>query len=63
MSETPIVPVVPRRAVAWWLLAIATMILVMVMLGGLTRLTHSGLSMVEWRPVTGWLPPLNDAEW
>ena len=63
MSETPIATVAHRRAVAWWLLAVATMILVMVMLGGLTRLTHSGLSMVEWRPVTGWLPPLNDAAW
>jgi cytochrome c oxidase assembly protein subunit 15 len=63
VSETPIAPVAQRRAVAWWLLVVATMILVMVMLGGVTRLTHSGLSMVEWRPVTGWLPPLNDAEW
>ncbi|HJO68488.1 MAG TPA: COX15/CtaA family protein [Rhodospirillales bacterium] len=63
MSETPIATVTQRRAIAWWLFAVATMILVMVMLGGVTRLTHSGLSMVEWRPVTGWLPPLNEAEW
>lgn len=35
----------------------------MVLLGGITRLTESGLSIVDWRPVTGWLPPLNDLEW
>jgi heme a synthase len=39
------------------------MLIVMVVLGGLTRLTDSGLSMVEWRPVTGWLPPLSHAAW
>lgn len=39
------------------------MVLIMVMLGGVTRLTGSGLSMVDWRPVTGWLPPLNSEEW
>ncbi|MFO1127307.1 MAG: COX15/CtaA family protein [Rhodospirillales bacterium] len=51
------------RTIASWLLAVAAMVLVMVVLGGLTRLTHSGLSMVEWRPLTGWLPPLNEAAW
>lgn len=51
------------RAIATWLFVVAGMVLVMVVLGGLTRLTHSGLSMVEWRPVTGWLPPLTTAEW
>ncbi|MBL8659615.1 MAG: COX15/CtaA family protein [Rhodospirillales bacterium] len=39
------------------------MVFVMVVLGGLTRLTNSGLSMVEWRPLTGWLPPLSDSAW
>jgi cytochrome c oxidase assembly protein subunit 15 len=39
------------------------MVFGMIVLGGLTRLTHSGLSMVEWRPLTGWLPPLSHAEW
>ena len=39
------------------------MVFAMVVLGGFTRLTHSGLSMVEWRPVTGWLPPLDEAAW
>lgn len=51
------------RWIARWLLVIAAMIFIMVVLGGLTRLTHSGLSMVEWRPLTGWLPPLSEAEW
>ena len=52
-----------RRAVALWLFACCVMIFVMVVLGGVTRLTHSGLSMVEWRPVTGWLPPLTESAW
>jgi cytochrome c oxidase assembly protein subunit 15 len=51
------------RAIGTWLLIIAAMIFVMVVLGGLTRLTQSGLSMVEWRPVTGWLPPLSAEAW
>ena len=46
-----------------WLIVVAAMILLMIVLGALTRLTESGLSMVEWRPVTGWLPPLSDAAW
>ena len=51
------------QAVRNWLIAIAAMIFLMIVLGALTRLTESGLSMVEWRPVTGWLPPLSDAAW
>lgn len=46
-----------------WLIVIAAMILFMIAIGALTRLSESGLSMVEWRPVTGWLPPLSDAAW
>ena len=46
-----------------WLIVVAAMIFFMIVLGALTRLTESGLSMVEWRPVTGWLPPLSTAEW
>ena len=56
-------PVAERRWVAWWLLLVALLVAVMVLLGGYTRLTHSGLSMVEWRPITGWLPPLSEAAW
>jgi cytochrome c oxidase assembly protein subunit 15 len=51
------------RAVAWWLLVIAVMIYIMVVIGGLTRLTESGLSIVEWRPFTGVVPPLSHADW
>ena len=46
-----------------WLIVVAAMIFFMIVLGALTRLTESGLSMVEWRPVTGWLPPLGDSAW
>lgn len=54
---------VQARGVANWLFVLCFMVFVMVVLGGLTRLTHSGLSMVDWRPVTGWLPPMDDAQW
>jgi cytochrome c oxidase assembly protein subunit 15 len=52
-----------RRAVGLWLLAVALVILAMVTIGGLTRLTGSGLSITEWKPIMGALPPLNDAQW
>ena len=52
-----------RRAVARWLFALCAMIFVMVVLGGLTRLTGSGLSIMEWAPVAGVLPPLDHAQW
>ncbi len=52
-----------RRLVAGWLFAISGMILVMVVLGGLTRLTGSGLSIMEWAPLSGALPPLDHAQW
>lgn len=51
------------RAVGIWLLGIALMVLIMVALGGATRLTGSGLSIMEWRPLTGWFPPVSEAEW
>jgi cytochrome c oxidase assembly protein subunit 15 len=50
-------------AVKGWLIAVAALIAIMVLVGGATRLTESGLSIVEWKPVTGALPPLNDAQW
>lgn len=50
------------NGVAWWLLTCAGMVFVMVILGGLTRLTGSGLSMMEWQPLS-LLPPLNDQDW
>ena len=52
-----------RRAVALWLFAMCGMVLVMVALGGATRLTGSGLSIMEWAPLRGALPPLSEAEW
>jgi heme a synthase len=50
-------------AVRWWLLLVAALIAIMVLVGGATRLTESGLSIVEWKPVTGALPPLTEAQW
>ncbi|MGC2318561.1 MAG: COX15/CtaA family protein [Bradyrhizobium sp.] len=52
-----------NRAIRWWLIAIAALIAIMVLVGGATRLTESGLSIVEWKPVTGILPPLNQEQW
>ena len=52
-----------RRLVALWLFGVAFMILMMVVLGGVTRLTGSGLSIMEWAPISGILPPLDQAEW
>lgn len=52
-----------RRVVGLWLAVVALFILAMVVVGGATRLTESGLSMVDWRPVTGFVPPLSDADW
>lgn len=51
------------KGVALWLFAIALLIGLMVVVGGLTRLTGSGLSITEWQPVTGALPPMSDADW
>jgi heme a synthase len=53
----------PVRAIRLWLLAIAALVVAMVLVGGATRLTESGLSIVEWQPVTGTLPPLSAAQW
>jgi cytochrome c oxidase assembly protein subunit 15 len=51
------------KPVAIWLLVVAAMVLAMVIVGGATRLTDSGLSITEWKPVTGALPPLSEADW
>jgi cytochrome c oxidase assembly protein subunit 15 len=53
----------PQRPIAAWLLACCALVFAMVVVGGMTRLTHSGLSIVEWQPVVGALPPLDDAQW
>jgi cytochrome c oxidase assembly protein subunit 15 len=51
------------RLVAAWLFAVAGMILIMIVLGGATRLTGSGLSIMEWAPLLGTLPPMSESEW
>lgn len=51
------------RQVGIWLLIGVAMIMIQVLLGGITRLTESGLSITEWKPITGALPPMNDAQW
>ncbi len=52
-----------QRAVAAWLLVCCALVFAMVVVGGVTRLTHSGLSIVEWQPIMGTLPPLSDTAW
>ena len=54
---------VPRKAITIWLGIIFVMLLAMIAIGGLTRLTDSGLSITEWKPITGAIPPLNAADW
>lgn len=51
------------RAVAAWLLCCAAMVFAMAIIGAITRLTESGLSITEWKPITGAIPPLNEAQW
>ena len=51
------------RAVAAWLFACCALVFAMVVVGGVTRLTGSGLSIVEWQPIVGAIPPLTDADW
>jgi cytochrome c oxidase assembly protein subunit 15 len=51
------------NAIRLWLYAVAALVLAMVLVGGATRLTESGLSITEWQPVMGTLPPLSDAQW
>ena len=50
-------------AIARWLMGVAGVVALIVVVGGITRLTESGLSITEWKPVTGVLPPLGDAQW
>src|SRR5258708_33551022 len=52
-----------NRAVAAWLLVCCAFVFAIVVAGGITRLTHSGLSIVEWQPIVGALPPLHEAGW
>jgi cytochrome c oxidase assembly protein subunit 15 len=52
-----------RRQVATWLFICAAMVFSILVVGGVTRLTHSGLSIVEWQPIVGIVPPLSDEDW
>lgn len=52
-----------NNSVVIWLLTGCLLIFLMVVIGGITRLTHSGLSMVDWNPIMGFIPPLNEADW
>ena len=52
-----------RRGLAGWLLVCCALVFAMVVLGGVTRLTHSGLSIVEWQPLAGAIPPLSERDW
>ncbi len=63
MHDQRSVPEFRVRAVRLWLLTVAAMIFLTLVIGGATRLTVSGLSIVEWKPVTGVLPPLSETAW
>jgi len=56
-------PQISNKSVAYWLLGSAASVFGIVVFGGLTRLTESGLSITEWRPVTGSMPPMNQEDW
>jgi cytochrome c oxidase assembly protein subunit 15 len=53
----------PSRAIGYWLLLCCAMVLITLIIGGVTRLTHSGLSIVEWQPLIGAIPPLTETHW
>src|SRR5215470_14103597 len=63
MSAIPHPQTTSLRPVRAWLVVVAGLIALMVLVGGATRLTESGLSITEWKPVTGTLPPLSQAVW
>lgn len=63
MSNAPLASPARPQALVRWLSVIAALIVAMVVVGGITRLTESGLSITEWKPVTGAIPPLTEAQW
>src|SRR5512132_3971710 len=63
MRAAPTYDVRQRRQVAVWLFACCLMVFAMIVVGGVTRLTHSGLSITEWQPIVGTVPPLDEAQW
>jgi cytochrome c oxidase assembly protein subunit 15 len=62
-TSNPAISSRQARAIRLWLYAVAAMVLAIVLVGGATRLTESGLSITEWKPVMGVVPPLSDAQW
>jgi len=62
-ADIPVASPPTHRAIAVWLFACCGMVITMMIIGAITRLTESGLSMVEWRPLVGFLPPLSEVEW
>ena len=63
MGQAPSSPEHRRRAIRLWLVAVAACVFATLVIGGATRLTESGLSIVEWKPVTGIVPPLSQTGW
>jgi cytochrome c oxidase assembly protein subunit 15 len=63
MTDTVIPVATQRHQIAAWLLVCCALLFTLVVVGGVTRLTHSGLSIVEWQPIVGTLPPLDDQAW
>ena len=67
LSSSPSAGTLPAHkrplAISNWLLVVAALVFLMVVVGGITRLTESGLSVTEWKPVTGAIPPLSHADW
>ena len=52
-----------KKSIMLWLLTLTVMVFLIIIIGGLTRLTDSGLSMVDWQPILGTIPPLNNSQW
>lgn len=63
VTQPPAQPASRPLALARWLIAVAALVVAMVAVGGITRLTESGLSITEWKPVAGAIPPLSEAQW
>lgn len=63
LSEAPDVSPHRPNQLSWWLFGVAVLVFAMVVIGGATRLTQSGLSMVHWEPVSGSVPPLSEGDW
>ena len=63
VKEQQPLPILPPPSVGRWLVLSSVLVLGIIVVGGVTRLTESGLSITEWRPITGILPPLSSAEW